>query len=62
MHIARFVAHRLVDVPAAPDSPSSMFAQCLAQEWGELCLLFPHRFVGKDQAPFQEHFRQIPET
>src|SRR5918992_267035 len=53
---------RLVDVPAAPDSPASMLAQCLAQEWSELGLPLPYRFVGKDQATFQEHFWQIPET
>src|SRR5262245_40063948 len=39
-----------------------MLAQGLAQQWGELRFPCPHRFVGKDHAPLQEHFCEISEA
>ena len=38
----------LVHIPAAPDSPSSMLAQRLAQEWSELRFPLPYCLMGKD--------------
>jgi hypothetical protein len=62
MHLARFVAHRLIRIPTRSDSSSPVFPQRLAQHWSELRFPLPHGFMRKDYAPCQEHFRQIPQT
>ncbi len=39
-----------------------MLAQHLTQHGSELCFSLFHRFMGKDYASLQEHFREIPQT
>lgn len=41
---------------------SPVLAQHLAHQGGELDFPFPYRLMGKDQAPLQEPFREIPQT
>ncbi len=47
---------RLVDIPPASNSPSSMLAQRLAQQGGKLGFPLPYSLMSENQASLQEHF------
>jgi hypothetical protein len=46
-------------MPALPHSAVTPLAQCLAQEWGQLALPLLYRFIRRDDAPLEKHFRQV---
>src|SRR3954447_17223131 len=50
---------RLVDIPARADVSSSVLAQHFTQHRGELRFPLSDGFMRKDQAPLEEHFREI---
>ena len=53
---------RFIDVPAPADLASPALAQTFGQQRRQLGFPSPHRLVGENEAPDQEHLGQITQA